>query len=138
MRWRLFKRDPTASASNPASKSAGAAAEELALRHLQQNGLTLIARNFRCTRGEIDLVMRDGDAVVFVEVRARRSAVYGAGAETVDQRKQAKLCAAAAVYLQQHPRDAGRPCRFDVVAISTAATPPSIDWIPDAFHAIEH
>jgi putative endonuclease len=138
MRWRLFKRDAAGPAPGHGAQHTGAAAEELALRHLQRNGLTLITRNFRCTRGEIDLVMRHDDGVVFVEVRARRSATYGAAAETVNARKQAKLCAAAAVYLQQHPRISGRPCRFDVVAISTATTPPSIDWIRNAFNAVEY
>ena len=91
-----------------AGRPAGDAAEERALRLLQSRGLTLLERNFRCRVGEIDLVMRDGQALVFVEVR---------------------FAAAARRYLQQHPAAARGPCRFDVVAI----TGERVDWLRSAF-----
>jgi uncharacterized protein (TIGR00252 family) len=78
--------------------------------------------------GEIDLVMRDGATLVFVEVRYRRSDRFGAPAETVDRRKQQRLTAAANHYLQAHPTVL--PCRFDVVAVSGGDR---IEWIKNAF-----
>lgn len=111
----------------------GAEAEELACRHLQQQGLYLVERNYRCQRGEIDLIMRDGASMVFVEVRYRRSTRFGSGAESIDRRKQAKLAAAALHYLQSH-RDAAKcPARFDVVSITSNGNRYEIDWIRNAF-----
>ena len=111
----------------------GRDAEALAQRHLQRRGLTAVTSNYRCRRGEIDLVMRDGDALVFVEVRFRSDPRFGAGAESVDLRKQARLIAAASHYLQRHPADG--PVRFDVVAVAPGRLRPRIDWIRDAFRA---
>ena len=112
-------------------RGTGAEAEELGCRFLEGRGLRLVARNYRCRWGEIDLVMRDGAHLVFVEVRYRRSTAFGSGADTVTPDKQARLIAAARHYLQ---RLAGRepPCRFDVLAI-TGSVRPRIDWIRDAF-----
>ena len=109
----------------------GTWAEDLALRHLCARGLALEARNYRCHRGEIDLVMRDGEVLVFVEVRYRAADRYGGAAETVDHRKRGRIAATAAHYLQYHPRRGGCPCRFDVVSVNGEA--PAIDWIADAF-----
>jgi len=109
----------------------GAQAEQLACAHLEHAGLRLLTRNYRCPQGEIDLVMDDRGILVFVEVRYRRSAVYGSAAESVDRRKQARLQAAAAHYLLTHRLD--RACRFDVVALSGA--PARVDWLRDAFSA---
>jgi len=109
----------------------GGAAEDRALQLLQAAGLALVERNFRCRVGEIDLVMRDGAATVFVEVRYRRDPRHGGAAETVSVAKQRRLAAAARRYLQQHPATARGPCRFDVVAITGA----QIDWLRGAFAA---
>jgi putative endonuclease len=109
----------------------GAWAEDLALRFLLDAGLSLVARNYRCYRGEIDLVMRDGEALVFVEVRYRRDRGFGGGAESVDWRKRARLAASAAHYLHAHPGAARRPCRFDV--LSVGGREPRVDWIRNAF-----
>ncbi len=133
MIWNLFRNGRKPDATSYAPHARGRAAEDMALRYLQQHGLHLVTRNFRCTRGEIDLIMRHGDVLVFVEVRARRSDNFGSGADSVNARKQAKLNAAAQVYLQQHASPPKGPCRFDVVAISFASDPPQLDWIPDAF-----
>jgi putative endonuclease len=89
-----------------------------------------IARNHRCRQGEIDLVMRDGDTLVFVEVRYRRGERFGTPAETVDRHKQRRLVAAAGHYLQGHPSPL--PCRFDVVAIGGGDR---IEWLKNAFAA---
>lgn len=133
MIWKLFQTGKPSSATEYAPHVRGRAAEQMALQHLEQHGLRLLTRNFRCTRGEIDLIMQHGDTVVFVEVRSRRSDAYGSGAASVGARKQAKLNAAANIYLQQHPALSNCPCRFDVVALSFGSDPPQLDWIPDAF-----
>lgn len=109
----------------------GSAAEDLALRYLQAQGLTLILRNFRCRFGELDLIMREGEFLVFVEVRSRRYARYGAPAESVTPAKRQKLLRAAACYLQRQGVEP--PCRFDVVAILQPGGAPQIEWIRDAF-----
>ena len=109
----------------------GRAAEDFACEYLRQQRLTLLERNFRCATGEIDLIMRDGATLVFVEVRARKNDRYGRGAETVDARKQAKLAASAALWLQTHSHSG--PCRFDVVSVALAKQPPQLDWISNAF-----
>ena len=111
----------------------GAQAEDLACAHLERAGLRLLARNYRCPQGEIDLVMDDRDTLVFVEVRYRRSNAFGTPAETVDRRKQARLQAAAGHYLLTHSAD--RACRFDVVAVSGHDA--HIEWLRDAFGSAE-
>jgi putative endonuclease len=124
---------------NNGGRERGRHAEEAACHYLQQQGLTLLQRNYACPRGEIDLVMRQADVTVFVEVRFRRNIRYGSGAESVDWRKQDKLRATAAHYLQQHPKAAKGACRFDVVSLSAGAASDgaiaNIDWITDAFQA---
>lgn len=106
----------------------GGVKEQLAVDYLQGRGLRLLARNHRCRQGEIDLVMRDGDIIVFVEVRYRGSSRFGTPAESVDWHKQRRLIAAAGHYLQKNP--SVLPCRFDVVAISAQDR---LEWIQDAF-----
>lgn len=115
----------------------GRLAEDAARRFLEQRGLRLLARNYHCRRGEIDLIMKDSDCIVFVEVRYRSSARFGSAAESVDRRKQACLVAAARHYLHRHQRTADAPCRFDVISITRApcAVNMPLDWIKDAFQA---
>lgn len=110
--------------------------EERALKHLQKQGLTLEARNYRIgggprrPAGEIDLVMRDRAGVlVFVEVRQRAAGSHGGAAASIDAAKRARLIRAAQHYLLQLPRLP--PCRFDVVAIEGER----IDWLQAAFDA---
>ncbi len=113
----------------------GKNAENAACVHLRQQGLTLIERNYLCPLGEIDLIMKDAKTTVFVEVRYRRNIHFGSGAESVDRRKQKKLLATAAYYLQSHPKAAKGACRFDVVALTEQNHQPQIEWIYDAFQA---
>jgi putative endonuclease len=116
-------------------------AENLAAEHLKHRGLKLITRNYRCRWGEIDLVMREGKIVVFVEVRFRSRLGLTTGAESVDARKQRKLIATAEHFLQRKPALATQPCQFDVVSISNTSSgnekfgEPEIDWIRSAFDA---
>ncbi|MDY6978746.1 MAG: YraN family protein [Pseudomonadota bacterium] len=116
----------------PGREQRGNQAEQLARRYLEQQGLRFEQANFRCRRGEIDLIMRDGDSLVFVEVRYRRNDRYGSAAETVDRQKQRKLVTTALFYLQNNPKQARLGSRFDVVAISGEGNAPRIDWHPDA------
>ncbi|MCQ4262407.1 YraN family protein [Stutzerimonas stutzeri] len=115
------------------SQSSGRSAEMLALDHLRDKGLRLLERNWSCRSGELDLVMLDGDTVVFVEVRYRRHAAWGGALESVDTRKQQKLIKAAQFFLQKESRWAKHPCRFDVVAIAAAGHTQDLNWIRNAF-----
>lgn len=116
------------------SSDAGREAEAYALQHLQQQGLQLLARNWSCRRGELDLVMLDGSTVVFVEVRYRRQRGWGSALESVDARKQEKLIATAQLFLQQESRWADSPCRFDVVAVDgEPGNAAPLNWLRSAF-----
>lgn len=117
------------------SLARGQAAEDAALRFLESQGCTLLRRNYRCRRGEIDLVMRDRGSLVFVEVRARSSDAYGGAAASVGRSKQRRLVAAARHFLMTHPREARLPARFDVVAICGPGGDNSPHWIRAAFDA---
>jgi len=115
-------------------KTSGQLAENLAQRYLQQQGLRPLCQNWACRSGELDLVMLDGDTVVFVEVRYRRHAAWGGALESVDLRKQQKLIKTAQLFLQKETRWARHPCRFDVVAIgSTGDAIGNPNWIQNAF-----
>ena len=109
----------------------GAAVEAAAQAYLLTQGLSPITRNARYRGGELDLIMRDGDTTVFIEVRYRASAGFGGGAASVDLRKRRKLVLAAQLFLGAHPALAERPCRFDVVTAS--GDPPQLQWLRDAF-----
>ena len=111
----------------------GAEAERWALLWLRRRGLHPLATNYRCRGGEIDLVMRDRETLVFVEVRFRSSDAFGSGAETVGRTKQQRIVRAASRYLQRHPRWADRLCRFDVISMSGDTGHPQVEWIRDAF-----
>jgi putative endonuclease len=107
-------------------------AEDLACNYLCQQGLQLLARNYSCQMGEIDLIMQQGEFLVFVEVRYRRSSRYGSSLESIDFRKQQHLIMAATDYLSTYSRTQP-PCRFDVVAISGNPDQVQIQWLTDAF-----
>lgn len=116
----------------------GEDAEYRAGRWLEDRGLELVTRNFRCKLGEIDLLMRDGPTLVFVEVRYRKRHHFGGSLESVDRRKQQKLLRTAEYFLalNRHYRDF--PCRFDVMAASPTpgkANELSWQWVKNAFGA---
>jgi putative endonuclease len=108
----------------------GQAAEQAALDYLQHQGLRLVQRNFQCRYGELDLIMRDGQILVFVEVRLRHNAQFGGALASVTTRKQHKLIQAARCFLNQYPESLA--CRFDVVAFDGKVNP-SPQWIRHAF-----
>ncbi len=114
----------------PTSKNIGDAAEDLAYEYLQARGLQLIKRNYRLRSGEIDLVFRDHEYLVFVEVRYRQSQQFGGALYSIDQRKQQKIIQTARHYLQRY--QVTLPVRFDVIAISG---PDDIQWLQHAFEA---
>jgi putative endonuclease len=116
-------------------RAAGALFEQRACDALQQAGLSLLARNFNTRHGELDLVMRHGDTVVFVEVRHRVRATHGDAASSVTAAKQARLISAAQLWLAAHPRHAQRPCRFDVVCYDGPVEGARMSWWRDAFQA---
>lgn len=117
----------------PARHGSGLQAEQTALDYLREQGLRLVTRNFATRRGEIDLVMRERDALIFVEVRYRASAEYGSAESSITPGKQRRLRAAAEAFLQRHDRQGRRAARFDVVTLSGTLTRPNINWIVDAF-----
>jgi len=106
----------------------GRDAEQRAAAFLRGRGLVELQRNFRVRGGEIDLVMRDGEHLVFVEVRFRSRTDFGGAAASVTAAKQARLALAARHYLLRH--GGNLPCRFDVVALDGDRPP---HWIRDAF-----
>ncbi|HEY4373274.1 MAG TPA: YraN family protein [Burkholderiales bacterium] len=111
--------------------TSGSAAEGMALKYLEAQGLKLVERNFRCRVGEIDLIMADGGTLVFVEVRLRTNPAFVSAGESISHRKQARIVAAANQFL------AGKrevPCRFDCVLLDKLE-PEAIEWIKNAFGA---
>ena len=111
----------------------GGCFEQIALTWLQQQGLQLVQRNYRCKLGEIDLVMRERELLVFVEVRFRGAGSHVPACETVDFRKQRKLVRAAGHFLLCNRQLAELPCRFDVLGISEDQGCPRCEWIRNAF-----
>lgn len=114
-------------------RAIGAAGEDAALAWLRQRGLQPLARNVAFAFGEIDLIMRDGSTVVFVEVRQRRTDRFGGAAASVDRRKCARVARAASAWLVGNPAFAKAACRFDVLALSGHDANVQIEWIRDAF-----
>ena len=118
----------------------GRLAETFARDALLRSGLKTVASNVNYRGGELDLVMldrsgREGDALVFVEVRYRQSTAFGGGAASVDAGKRRKLVHAAQLFLLDHPRYAHLACRFDVVEATGDPQVPRLDWLRDAFRA---
>ncbi|MGQ0620996.1 MAG: YraN family protein [Panacagrimonas sp.] len=108
----------------------GAREEALAADYLVARGLSLVERNVRARGGELDLVMREGETLVIVEVRKRSHRGFGSAAESVDSRKQARIVAAAQALLATRPQFARLAVRFDVVALDSQD---HIEWIKAAF-----
>ncbi len=115
------------------TENRGDIAEQQAREFLQRQGLTFVAANVKGPGGEIDLVMRERQTLVFVEVRLRSNQRFTGAAESVNASKQNKLLKTAAWYLQQQKLTDEIPCRFDVVALSTLDESQPPQWIVDAF-----
>jgi putative endonuclease len=109
----------------------GAAAEALAAEFLQARGLTIVARNYRCRGGEIDLIASDGDTLIFVEVRLRSDAAFGGAAESITAAKKKRLRFAAAHYLSRLSQMSKEPpCRFDAILLASLDSG-RIEWLVD-------
>lgn len=108
----------------------GRNAELQAKRYLLKQGLKYLDSNYRCKSGEIDIIMNDGEQLVFVEVRYRNRTDFGSAIETITAGKQKKLIAAAQHYLLTSGRD--QPCRFDVVGVDGGNR---INWVKNAFQS---
>ncbi len=112
-------------------RSIGKESENFARRYLEKRGLVFVAANYLCKRGEIDLIMREQGVLVFVEVRFRKNADYGDGAETVTMSKQRKLIRAANHYLLEQKLYGKIDCRFDIIAF--AGEDDTVNWLKNAF-----
>ncbi|WEN16141.1 YraN family protein [Rhodanobacter sp. AS-Z3] len=116
-------------------RAAGNSFEQRACTELERAGLQLLARNYTTRHGELDLIMREGDTVVFVEVRYRKSASHGDAASSVTAVKQGKLILAAQHWLAAHPQHARSACRFDVVSYDGPPDAIRQAWLRSAFDA---
>ncbi|MEZ5540166.1 MAG: YraN family protein [Pseudomonadales bacterium] len=119
-----------------APRARGEVVERAAETFLQQQGLQSITQNFQCRSGEIDLIMREGTTLVFVEVRFRKTDNFGSPIESVTASKQRKLLQTAQLFLLAHPQWRNAPCRFDIVAARPAENVTlQFEWIQNAFGA---
>lgn len=115
----------------------GRIGEEAAAHHLKRQGYRILARNYRTGFAEVDLIVRRGTTLVFVEVKTRSSLRFGAPAEAISMEKQRRLSKAALDYMLQHNLE-GHEARFDVVSVllDTAGGPVRIEVLENAFDAI--
>jgi putative endonuclease len=112
----------------------GAAGEDLACEYLRRQAFVILERNYRCRAGEIDVVARDGETLVFVEVKERADASHGGAIEAVTGAKRRKVIRAAQLWASAH-RESETQMRFDVVAIDQEPEGPAIRHERDAFDA---
>jgi len=111
----------------------GQLAENLSGQFLQQQGASILERNYRCNVGELDIIAKHNDSIVFVEVRFRKNIAFGNPLETITLSKQKKLIKAASYYLQRNKNFAKKPCRFDVIAVTIQQNEYQFEWIQHAF-----
>lgn len=124
---------PTQTKTSTQRGNRGAEEEHFAECYLKNQGLSLVARNFRSRYGEIDLIMQDKQTLVYVEVRQRKSANYGSALESISIKKQQKLIKAAQFYAISTHITENHPQRFDVIGLTGQLPNVQIDWIKNAF-----
>lgn len=117
--------------NNNTTTARGREAEQQAAEQLERRGLRILARNYRVRGGEIDLICRDSQQVVFVEVRMRNRQDYGDAAASITHQKRQRIILAARHFLLQHPEWARHDCRFDCVLIAGDQA----EWLRNAFSA---
>ena len=118
------------------AQALGARAEQCALEYLKGRGLTILERNYRRRRGELDLVALDAGVLVIAEVRTRSTEAFGGAAASVGKTKQRRIIRAASQLLQQRRAYAALPVRFDVLIVSgLESEAPRVDWLRHAFEA---
>ena len=116
------------------SNDKGIATEEFAKRYLVQQGLTFIDKNVHCRQGEIDLIMKDQQTFVFVEVKYRKSNHFGGAISAISQSKQNKIKHCVAFFLHKaNLNEYNTPCRFDVIALDGDINQPQVTWLKNAF-----
>jgi len=116
------------------TKQSGDIAEQLAANFLAEQGLIFVESNVHSRQGEIDLVMKEKDTFVFIEVKYRKNKHFGGAIAAIPYKKQQKIIKTAAFYLQQHGlKEYNTSCRFDVVAIDGELNHPEITWLKNAF-----
>ncbi len=121
--------------SSQTKTRSGAAIERAAAEWLQARDLICVEHNFRCRGGEIDLIMRDGRTLVFVEVRLRSHDSFGSAAESVTNTKQRRVIHAAQYYLATRSQGADQACRFDVLGAKPDGDRIVWEWVQGAFYA---
>jgi putative endonuclease len=112
-------------------KNLGKKGEEFAAALCSDRGLLILEMNHRTPSGEIDIIAKDGDVLVFIEVKTRTGDVYGAPFEAVTRRKRAKIRTVALSYMKRFRKEV--PVRFDVISVSMQGGIPSLEYIQDAF-----
>jgi len=113
-------------------QSLGRSGEKFATRLIIESGLSIIVQNYRCPKGEMDIIAADGEVLVFIEVRTRRSSIRGWGEESITHQKAQRLRAIAAYYVLQQGYTSWPCLRFDVVAIRWTSENPDVKWIKAA------
>ncbi|EXI79072.1 MAG: hypothetical protein AW10_02714 [Candidatus Accumulibacter appositus] len=131
IRRQVNAKDSTRAAS-ARPESPGVRAERLAATFLEAKGLSILARNYRCRGGEVDLICQERGVLVFVEVRLRRNPGYGGAAASITSSKQARIILAARHYLASHSGLREPECRFDCLLLD-ALSEAAIEWLRDAF-----
>jgi putative endonuclease len=117
-------------------KQVGKQGEEIALRFLKKEKFTILAQNYRCKFGEVDIIARDKNNVIsFIEVKTRTSQMYGTPQEAVNKRKQAQICKVAMEFVQRYKLE-NCQFRFDVIAISLLPQDCMVDFIANAFELV--
>jgi putative endonuclease len=115
------------------NKQVGNRGEQIALKFLKKNKFTILAQNYRCKFGEIDIIARNRNNIIsFIEVKTRTSLTYGTPQEAVTPRKQAQICKVAMEFVQRYKLE-NCHCRFDVMAINAAPDTYTVDFIANAF-----
>jgi putative endonuclease len=112
----------------------GKTGEDLACRELERRGYAILARRYRCRGGELDIIARDGETLVFVEVKTRDGREFGEGVEAVTALKRRRITQVALDYVARHG-SMDRPCRFDVVSIQSGTSGSTIEVFHSAFDA---
>jgi putative endonuclease len=117
------------------ARAGGYRAEQRVARWLEQQGVEVIAQNYRTRLGEIDLILQEEDCIAITEIRQRRSTQFGGAAASIDPAKQQRLIRLAQLWLQQHPEWRNAALRFDAIVIDGTPEAGEIRWIRRAFSA---
>ena len=132
IRWQKLLWTNKADKTN--NKAIGAVTEQFAKQYLIQQGLTFVDENIHCRQGEIDLIMKDDDLLIFIEVKYRKNSHFGGAIAAVSNVKQNKIKHSATFYLHKmNLNEYNTPCRFDVIALEGDINQPQVTWLKNAF-----